>query len=46
MVAMTLDKLLPEKHINRIIRETYKLFRNIRMAFTHLNEETIKKFTV
>ena len=40
-----MDNLSSEKHINRITRETYRLLRNIRMAFTYL-DEMIKKLIV
>ncbi len=40
------DKLPPEKHITKIRGETYNLLRNIRTAFTHLDEEMIKKLIV
>ena len=38
--------LLPEKHINRIVGETYNLVRNIKVAFRYLDEEMIKKLIV
>ncbi len=37
------DKLTFGKHINRITGETYKLLRNIKTAFTYLDEEMMKK---
>ena len=33
----------PEKHINKITSETYNLLGNIRVAFTYVNEDMIKK---
>lgn len=30
------ESLLPEKYLNKIIGETYNLFRNIRVAFPYL----------
>ncbi len=32
-----------DKHINRITCETYNLLRNIKRAFTYLDEEMVKK---
>ncbi len=37
------NKLTFDKHINRITGETYNLLRNIKTAFTYLNEEMVKK---
>ncbi len=37
------DKLAFGKHINRITGETYNLIRNIKAAFTNLDEEMVKK---
>ena len=36
------DNLAPERHINRIAGETYKLLRNIRAAFNYLDENMMK----
>lgn len=37
---------MPEGRINRMIRETHQLLRNIRVAFTYLDEEMIEKLNV
>ncbi len=37
------NKLTFDKHINRITGETYNLLRNIKTAFTYLDEEMVKK---
>ncbi len=37
------NKLTFDKHINRITGETYNLLRNIKRAFTYLDEEIVKK---
>ncbi len=37
------DKLTFGNHINRITGETYNLLRNIKIAFTHIDEGMIKK---
>ncbi len=37
------DKVNFCKHVNRITGETYNLLRNIKAAFTHLNEDMMKK---
>ena len=33
----------PEKHINKITGQTYNLLRNIRVVFTDVDEDMIKK---
>ena len=40
------ESLSPEKHLNKIIGETYNLLRNIRVAFTYLDEDMIRKIFV
>ena len=40
------DNLSPNKHINKIVRETYSLLKNIRVAFHYLDEEMVKKLIV
>ena len=40
------DNLFPDKHINKIVRETYSLLKNIRVAFHYLDEEMVKKLIV
>jgi len=40
------DNLSPDKHINKIVRETYSLLKNIRVAFHYLDEEMVKKLIV
>ncbi len=37
------DKLTFRNHINRLTGETYNLLRNIKIAFTYIDEEMIKK---
>ena len=37
------DNLLPEKHINRIFGDTFRMLRNIQMAFNFLNKDMMKK---
>ncbi len=37
------NKLTFDKPINRITGETYNLLRNIKTAFTYLDEEMVKK---
>ncbi len=37
------DKLTFGKHINKITGEAYNLIRNIKIAFTYINEEMVKK---
>lgn len=39
-------ELSPDKHISKIVGETYNLLRNIRMAFTYLDENMIKQILV
>jgi len=41
-----MDNLSPEKHVNRITAETYNLLRNIKVAFTYVDEEMIKKLVI
>ena len=38
--------LSPEKHINKITRETYQLLINIRTAFHYMDEDMMKKLIV
>ena len=38
-----MDNMSPEKHINKITGETYKLLRNMRLAFTYVDEDLINK---
>ena len=38
-----MDNMSPEKHTNKITGETYNLLMNIRMAFTYVDEDMIKK---
>ncbi len=42
------DNTSPEKHINKIVGETYKLMRRkkTRVAFIHMDEERVKKVTI
>ncbi len=40
------DNLTPERHINKITGETYNLIRNIKAAFTYLDEEMMNKLIV
>ena len=40
------DSMLPDKHINRIVGETYNQLRNIRMAFLYMDEEMVRKLIV
>ena len=37
------DNLSPKKQTNRIIGNVYELLRNIKVAFTCINEDMIKK---
>ena len=37
------DNLSPEKHINRIFDDTFKMLRNIRMAFHFLDKVMMRK---
>ena len=37
------SNLSPEKHINKIFGKTYNTFQNIRLAFSYLDENMIKK---
>jgi len=37
------DNLSPEKHINKIFGETYRMLRNIRVAFHFLDKNMMKK---
>ena len=37
------DNLSPEKHINRIFGDTYRMLRNIRVAFHFLDKDMMKK---
>ena len=36
------DNLSPEKHINRIFGDTFRMLRNMRMAFNFLDKDTIR----
>ena len=38
-----MDNMSPEKHINKITGETYNLLRNMRLAFTYVDEDLINK---
>ena len=40
------DNLTPERHINKITGEAYNLIRNIKAAFTYMDEEMMKKLIV
>ena len=43
-IAKTIkDNMSPEKHMNKIIGDTYNLFRNIRGNFTYVDEDMIQK---
>ena len=42
LVVVIQDNLSPEKHINIIFGDTFRILRNIRMAFNILNKD-IKK---
>ena len=37
------DNLSPDKHINKILGETFRLLRNIRMAFHFLDKDIMRK---
>ena len=37
------DNLSPDKHINRILGDTFRMLRNIRMAFIFLNKDMMRK---
>ena len=43
LVVVIQDNLSPEKHINRIIGDTFMMLRNIRMAFHFLDEDMMRK---
>ena len=46
-LGMTIrDDLSPEKHINKVTGEVYNLLRNIRLSFTFLDEEMMRKLIV
>ena len=36
-------EMSPNKHINKIVGETYNLLRNITIAFTYIDEDMVKK---
>ena len=40
------NNLSPEKHINKIIGETYNMLRNIRVAFHYMDKEMMKKIII
>ena len=40
------DNLSPEKHINKIFRETYNMLRNITVAFHYMDTEMMKKIII
>ena len=40
------DDLSPEKHINKITGETFRLITNIKVAFNYLDEEMLRKLIV
>ena len=40
------DILSPEKHINRIVGESYNLLRNIKVAFHYSDEDMMRKLIV
>ena len=40
------ESLSPEKHINKVVGETYNLLRNIRIAFAYLDEDMMRKIFV
>ena len=37
------DNLLPEKHINRVIGDTFMMLRNIQIAFRFLDKDMMRK---
>ena len=38
-----MDNMSPEKHISRIPGNAYELLRNIKVAFTYIDEDVIEK---
>lgn len=44
--VMITENLSPERHVNKISAETYNLLRNIRAAFTYLDEDMVRKLIV
>merc|ERR1712035_20916 len=38
-----MENLSPEKHINRITADTYNLVRNMKVAFSHVDENMVSK---
>ena len=40
------DSLSPEKHINRIFGDTFRMLRNIRMAFHLLDKDMMRKIII
>ena len=44
--VMYAESLSPEKHLNKVLGETYNLLRNIRVAFAYLDEDMIRMIFV
>ncbi len=44
--VLVTDNLSPERHVNKITAETYKLLRNISAAFTYLDKNVVRKLIV
>ena len=42
LVVLIQDNLSPEKHINRIFGDTFRMLRNIRMAFHFLDKDMMR----
>ena len=45
MGVLTQDNLSPQKHINGILGDTFRMLRNIRMAFHFLDKDMMRKIT-
>ena len=44
-VLITIN-MSPDKHVNKIVGETYNLIRSIKEAFSYIDEDVVKKILV
>ena len=44
--VIVMDDMSPRRHVNKIVGETYNLLKNIRVAFSYIDEDMMKKIIV
>ena len=44
--VIVMNNMSPWKHINKIVRETYNLLKNIKVAFSYTDQDMMKKIIV